>query len=316
VNIRILASKYFAFLDRQGRAFNLIAGLICAVLLGVADLYLDLATGADYTLAFFYLLPVSFVAWFAGRNAGIAISVACAAVKMSVHLAAQQNLALLAWKSGTGLAFFVVVALLLAKVRQLLDHERLLSRTDHLTGAVNTRAFVEATTQEILRLRRNRQPFTLAYIDLDNFKEVNDTYDHTTGDIVLRTVASAITGSLRRTDVVARLGGDEFAILLPETGEQAALAATDKIREQLHYGMKRLNMAVTCSIGVLTCTVAPGSADEIITIADNLMFEVKRSGKNGFRLAVYAPADGTGALRAQSGGVPDLMHFSVGRPRG
>ena len=288
MNLRTLAIKYFAFLDRQGKPFNIVAGLFCTALLGFLDYYSDTVTSVDYTLVFFYLLPVSFVAWFAGRKAGIAISLACVLTKMSIQFSSEEAIALVIWKNGTSLAFFLVITILIAKIRQLLGHERLLSRTDHLTGAVNIRAFLEALTNEIYRQRRSYHPLALAYIDIDNFKEINDSFSHAAGDAVLQSVVATIAANLRRTDIIARLGGDEFAILLHDSDAAAGLAAINKIREQLHSSMKRHNSPVTFSIGLLSCSEPPESADEILTLADNLMYEVKKSGKNGIRQAVYA----------------------------
>jgi len=288
MNLRTLAIKYFAFLDHQGKTFNIVAGLLCTAFLGCLDYYSDAIMGVDYTLVFFYLLPVAFVAWFAGREAGIAISLACVLTKMSIQFSSEEAMSLVIWKNGTSLAFFLVITILIVKIRQLLEHERLLSRTDHLTGAVNIRAFLEALTDEIYRQRRSYHPLTLAYIDIDNFKEINDNFSHSAGDAVLQAVVATIAANLRRTDIIARLGGDEFAILLHDSDEAAGLAAINKIREQLQISMSRHNSHVTFSIGLLSCPVSPESADEILTIADNLMYEVKKSGKNNIRHAVYA----------------------------
>ena len=302
MKLQTIANRYFDFLDRRGTTFNVVVGLFCTALLGFVDYYSDTITGVDYTLAFFYMLPVSFVAWFAGREAGIAISLVCILTKMSVQFTSEETLSLIIWKDGTSLGFFIVTTILITKIRELLEHEKLLSRTDHLTGAANTKAFLEALTSEVFREQRHflqrghYHPFGLAYIDLDDFKKINDDFGHTAGDVVLKTVAATIARNLRRTDVIARLGGDEFAILLPDTDAEAGPAAMEKIREQLHISMAQLLMPVTFSIGLLTCPEPPEIADEVLTFADNLMYEVKKSGKNSVRHAVYAkqgrvPAD-------------------------
>lgn len=292
MRIRNLAVRYCEFLDRKGRAFNIVVGVICALLLAAIDYYSDIFLNVDYTLALFYLLPVAFVAWFAGRNAAMAMALVCVVTKLAIQFYTKEPLLLLIWKNGSTLAFLLVVGILLAKMRQLLDHERALSRTDHLTGAVNRRVFLEVTTNEIFRLHRQGHPFSIAYIDLDNFKDINDNYDHSTGDVLLQTVVTTISANLRRTDVVSRLGGDEFAILFTNSDEKAALVAIHKILEQLHASMKRHKLAVTFSIGLLTCPVAPKTANEIVSLADNLMYEVKKTGKNGIRHAVYARCEG------------------------
>jgi len=291
MNFQTLTTKYFDYLERQGKTFNIVAGLYCTILLGFLDYYTDTITGVDYTLAFFYLLPVSFVAWFAGRNAGIAISMVCILTKLSVQSGSAEPISLIIWKNGTSLAFFLVITTLITKIRQLLEQERVLSRTDHLTGAVNARAFLEVLTNEIYRQGRYDHTFGLAYIDLDNFKEINDNFGHTAGDIVLKTVVKTISGNLRRTDTIARLGGDEFGILFPDADQEAGPAAINKIREQLDICMKQNNIPVTFSIGLITCPEPPGSANEIITLVDNLMYDMKKNGKNSVRHAVYARKD-------------------------
>jgi diguanylate cyclase (GGDEF)-like protein len=283
-----LITRYLNYLERQGKAFNIIAGLYCTALLGFLDYYSDVLTGFDFTLAFFYLLPVSFVTWFAGRNAGIAISLVCVFVKIFIEVYSIEPLMLIIWKNATSLAFFLVVTILLTKIHQLLEQERALSRTDHLTGAVNARAFLEVLSSEIYRQGRHYHPFCLAYIDLDNFKEINDNFGHSAGDIVLKTVVRTISDNLRRSDTIARLGGDEFGIVFPEADEKAGQAAINKIRDQLHRCMMQNNIPVTFSIGLLTCPEPPDSANEIITIVDNLMYDVKKNGKNNVRHAVYA----------------------------
>src|SRR6266511_2991568 len=102
-------NRYLSFLDHRGKTFHIVIGFICTLLLGGIDYLADIVTGMDFTLAFFYLLPVSFVAWFAGRNAGIIIALACAATETIVYLTFNESLILIGWKSITGLGFFLVV---------------------------------------------------------------------------------------------------------------------------------------------------------------------------------------------------------------
>ena len=141
---------------------------------------------------------------------------------------------------------------------------------------------------EIDRLQRYQHPLTLAYIDLDNFKTVNDQLGHVTGDQVLRAVVSSVKKNIRRTDIVARLGGDEFALLLPETNQESARVVLSKVQDGLLEEMRINNWPVTVSIGVLTCRVAPPSTDALVSMADELMYSVKHDGKNGIKYATYA----------------------------
>jgi diguanylate cyclase (GGDEF)-like protein len=168
------------------------------------------------------------------------------------------------------------------------EREREFARIDNLTGAANPRCFYDLAQMEIERFQRYKHPFTLAYIDLDNFKTVNDQFGHPTGDQVLRIVASSARKYLRKTDVIARLGGDEFALLLPETSEESARVALSKIQSELLEEMRIGNWPITFSIGVLTCNVAPHTTEELVRMADELMYSVKHESKNSIKYSTYA----------------------------
>ena len=162
-----------------------------------------------------------------------------------------------------------------------------MARIDYLTGAGNSRFLYNLVQLEIDRLQRYQHPLTLAYIDLDNFKTVNDRLGHAVGDQVLCAVVSSVKKNIRRTDSVARLGGDEFALLLPETNQESARVVLSKIQEDILEEMRINNWPVTVSIGVLTCPVAPPSTDALVSMADELMYSVKRDGKNGVKYSTY-----------------------------
>ena len=115
---------------------------------------------------------------------------------------------------------------------------------------------------------------------MDNFKQLNDSFGHSTGDNLLRLVAQTIKNSIRSVDLVGRLGGDEFAILLPETDYESAQTVLPKIHKKLLDSMKGSRWDITFSIGAVTFTIFPDNIDEIIGKTDNLMYSVKNSGKN------------------------------------
>jgi diguanylate cyclase (GGDEF)-like protein len=276
----------FEQVGRQHPIVLFVVGLLGVALVATAD-YL---TGYDPALGFFYLLPVAFVAWFVGERAGIAISCIGA---LAWHVANMQDSAVSVrsivfyWNSTTRLGFFLVVALLLSKLKNALERESALSRTDFLTGALNSRAFSEAGMVEILRARRHGRPFTTVYIDLDNFKVVNDTLGHSVGNTLLRHVVDALKSTVRATDLIARLGGDEFAVLLPETDGESAKVLVSKLREHLLDAMQNQTWPVTFSVGVLTCVSPPATVDELIRVADVLMYDAKKTGKNAIRYSTY-----------------------------
>ena len=192
-----------------------------------------------------------------------------------------------AWETLVILAFFIVVALLLSELKKSMEHERELAHTDYLTGAANRRFFFELLQMEIYRSQRYNRAFTIAYIDIDNFKEVNDRFGHTTGDQLLRVLVDQAKKHLRTTDMVARLGGDEFALLLPETGQEAAQAALSKIQADILAAMQQSHWPATISMGVLTCVDANLTTIELVRRVDELMYSVKRSSKNGINYATY-----------------------------
>ncbi len=276
---------FFDFLAARSKLFHVVVGLLCTVLLGGVD-YL---TGEGLSLAIIYLIPVAFTAWFGGRWAGVAISLASAAIWLAANYQpglSHEPFFIKLWNGGTALGFFIVVSLLLAKLRQMLENERVMSHTDFLTGAVNSRAFAEIAASETRRMRRYEHPLTIAYFDLDNFKRVNDEFGHSVGNEILRVVVATILGAIRSTDVVARLGGDEFALLFPETGYAAVQVVIPKVKEQLQAAMEERGWPVTFSFGVLTCALPPRSPDEMIALADKLMLTAKQE-KNTIRYSVY-----------------------------
>ncbi len=267
-----------------------VTALTTIVIVGIADY----VTGPQITFSVFYLVPVSVAAWLGGTAGALAGSVLAAVVWFGALLAASasvSNTFVYVWNFCAQLFFLLLVALLLGQLRRMLDRERELSRRDQLTGLPNARALHEIAGAEIARAGRYRLPLSLAFIDVDDFKRINDSRGHGAGDRLLRLMAQVIRGSLRSSDHVARCGGDEFVVLLPVADQDAARAAVDKLRTIVNQAMIRENWPVTLSIGVVTCE--PGSAgvtvDGMLDRADRLMYEVKSSGKNGARLATYGP---------------------------
>jgi diguanylate cyclase (GGDEF)-like protein len=167
-----------------------------------------------------------------------------------------------------------------AKLRSALEREKNVSRIDFLTRILNRRGFYEIAATEAQRARRYRRPLSLVYVDLDNFKAVNDSMGHESGDEVLVHVAATIQTAVRGTDFVARLGGDEFSILLPETDQEQAMVVVGKLRKNLLEAMGDRGWPVTFSVGVTSFRTVPESVDEIIREADRAMYSVKLKGKD------------------------------------
>jgi diguanylate cyclase (GGDEF)-like protein len=273
-------------LERRSRSLLIALGFAIIGAIGLSD-YL---TGYEFAFSLFYVIPITLVTWFTGQRLGIIASLTSAMVWLVADAATghpYSNPLIPIWNSLIRLSFFVIITMLLSTAREAMDREKELARTDSLTGAVNSRLFYELAQMEIDRSQRYEHPFTIAYIDLDNFKTVNDQFGHLIGDQVLRTVVSYAQAHLRRTDVIARLGGDEFALLLPETNQQAARIAISKLQSGLLEEMQKNDWPVTFSIGVLICSLAPHTADELVRKADELMYSAKHDSKNAIRYSTY-----------------------------
>ena len=260
--------------------------LLIALVLG----FLDYITGYEFSFSIFYLLPVAVAAWYIGLEAGVLVSWASAAIwQISNYFAGEvfTSPAVPFWNAVTRLGFFIVVTILFVRLRNALDHERSLARIDFLTGVLNSRAFDQIATAEIQRSGRYGHPLTLAYLDLDNFKTVNDEFGHSTGDVLLKTVAGTIGNNLRSSDYVARLGGDEFAILMTETETQAALNVVSRIQALLEVQMQKNGWLITTSVGLVTCLKPPPTADSLIQMADEQMYFCKHDGKDCIHSTIF-----------------------------
>ena len=278
--------KALAKLESYSRPFVLAIGLVLIALIGI----LDVVTGYELSFSLFYLIPIGLIAWIAGRRMGIAAAVVGALVWLLADIQARQPVSqglTVVWNALIRLGFFLVVTLLLAEVKNLLEREKILSRTDFVSGAVSAGQFHALLQLEIDRFVRYGHPFSVAYVDIDDFKALNDKFGHTQGDQILRSVVAELKGGLRKTDVVARLGGDEFAVLLPETDQKRSPLVISRIQQDLVTKMADRGWGATFSIGTVAFLVAPKTTDEAIKLADELMYSVKRSGKNGVKFSVH-----------------------------
>lgn len=284
--IRATIKKRLKDLERQSQLTLLLLSLQVMLLIGLSD-YL---TGVEISLSLFYLLPISIAAWGIGRQAGILVSLLSVfAWRISNQLAGEHfsHWLIPYWNTLIRLGVFVIITVLLSQLRNLLEKERTLARTDSLTGALNRRAFFEKVETEILRSHRYQRPFTIVYIDLDGFKLINDRLGHSTGDALLKKVVQVICENIRRGDLLARLGGDEFAILLLETDQQLAPVVVSRLQKAISNQMQQNQWSVTLSIGALTYLKPLHSVDEMIRSADRLMYSVKGTSKNAIKYSVY-----------------------------
>ena len=277
------------YFSKQSKTFLLVLESILVIGVG----WVDYITGPEYSLLLLYLIPVLTTAWFVGKWASVAISIESAIVLLVVDLVWQKHSSdtvALYWNDLSNLVFFFLVTYIIASLKNAFEREKHMASTDALTGVANRRRFYELAYAEINRLKRYGHPFTVCYIDIDNFKLINDTFGHGEGDNLLRLIAESIRNNMRRTDVVGRLGGDEFALLMPETGADAALNVVDKVRAFQDIAQNR-GLTITLSIGMVVYLSPPENVEEMIKRADALMYSVKTSGKNSIKYEVVGRAE-------------------------
>ena len=266
-------------ITRRGRrlALGISLGLIAAV--GLAD-YL---TGYELAFSLFYVFPIVLTTWSTSKRYGTGIALLGTLVWLAADIQDGYRYStsfIHFWNAGIRFGFFIVIVFLLDAFHKSHEHESELARTDPLTGAANSRHFQELLQAEIARSLRYRHPLTLIYMDVDNFKVLNDSLGHSAGDEALTAIVRHLQAHLRRTDIVARLGGDEFVLLLMETDEHAARSAVANLQQKLAELAKSRRWQVTFSIGALTCLDADCDPDQIISAADRLMYTAKQGGKN------------------------------------
>ncbi len=253
---------------------------------GIASV--DYLTGVELNLSIFYLVPVIFATWFISRVAGSSLALLSVVLWASLDAlgGTTYSLFIITWNAAVRLGLFLIVTQLVNVMKRSRIREAELARTDALTGVANGRSFSDRARFELASLRRNRHPLTMAYVDLDRFKHVNDTLGHTEGDRLLRAAASAIQSRLRSTDMVARLGGDEFGILFPDTDAEAAPGVLAAVREAVTDTLDG-SWDVDCTIGAMTFEMAPESVDFMVRAADELMYRGKRAGRGRIEHSVW-----------------------------
>jgi len=195
---------------------------------------------------------------------------------------------------GISLAALLAALVLIWSRNERMQELQLQAGQDPLTGLKNRRRFGEDLRTELARSRREQTVGALLMLDLDNFKQVNDTLGHPAGDRVIADIAGVLNARMRATDVVARLGGDEFAIVLPrcdlDEAEDVAEAIAKAIR--LQTPSSEAAPPITASIGIATFGSGAGSYEAVLSAADNAMYEAKRAGRDSVRVAGTATPAG------------------------
>jgi diguanylate cyclase (GGDEF)-like protein len=272
-----------ALLEAQPAGRSRVGATALAVGLLFAIGLVDYLSGYEIQIAVIYLIPIFYAATRISRPAGLVFAGLSSVAGIGSDLLAGERYSswiVLVIVLVLRTALFLVFVEVVAALRHALEREKESARTDSLTGVSNRRHFIELAGAALAFARRYRRPMTIAYLDLDSFKQINDRLGHQAGDEVLRAVAHTIRNRLRTTDVVGRLGGDEFAVCLPETGADAAELVLGKLREECTAALPENARSVTVSMGMVTFADPPATVDELLDRTDTTLYAAKREGKN------------------------------------
>ena len=270
------------YVNKQSKRTLILFGVLFIFAVGLVDYII----ASEIGLSIFYLPSIFLTTWFVGAWAGILMSFVSTLTWLGIDLlkATPYSLSVTPYWNALGrLGFFLIVVFL----QKALRNEQSLARMDSLTKTANRRYFFKLADNEINKSKRYNRPFSVCYIDIDDFKDVNDIYGHKAGDNLLQTVAATVKSNIRSSDIFARLGGDEFVLLFPETKDDEAREAAFKLQELLMRAMKKNRWPVTFSFGVAIFLTPPETPDDMIIKADRLMYSAKSGGKNLIKYKVF-----------------------------
>jgi len=269
------------------------AALALGVLLFVLIVFADYVSSYELGFTPFYLFVVLLVTWNCGTTAGFVFAVLAFITPLIMGIEFGNPYSERVYffiDNANRLISYLVALALTAQLKKQHEQEKDFARKDYTTGLANQKGFYEAFTIEMARHRRENIPLSIAYLDCDNFKEVNDRFGHREGDRLLEMVAKTLKSNLRKTDVTGRLGGDEFAIVFCNTGERDAVVAVGKLKRELDAVMIENRWPVTFSVGLGIFNRVLASEDAMISFTDKLMYRVKSAGKNNVSIEVFEAA--------------------------
>lgn len=241
----------------------------------------DLITGPHISFHALYIFPLTVIALHCSKTSLVVAATILSIVLQWISLFIFDNHTL-----GTSLYLIAMIALsnggltLVARCARTntLEAERL-SATDPLTKLYNRRTLEIAIDNEIIRQRRYGGYFSLALIDLDGFKALNDSMGHQAGDMALTLLGEILRAHTRQSDTVARIGGDEFVILMPNTQATDCDTLCQLLCQKIRHSMDEISFAITASIGYTTIERSSEISNDVLTIADRAMYEAKSNGK-------------------------------------
>lgn len=271
------------------QALSVLTAILAIALIG----YIDLISSYELGIALLYLFPIMLATWAGGRYVGVFLAMSGALLWLFADLvngypdrAAPSPY----WNALMRLGIFVIVTHLVFVARRSLLRERELSHSDPLTNCSNRRAISESLANEIDRSSRFQRPFSLAYIDINNFKKLNDSLGHSVGDLALQQICGVLATSLRRIDTIGRLGGDEFAVILPECTAETARLAIERCAASCDDLFRERGWPIGLSIGIGTFNGVTLSVDEALSFVDQLMYRGKSSRDGRVQCADYKAA--------------------------
>lgn len=262
--------------------------LCCCFLMVALITLLDYRSGWSYNFAPFYFVPIIIAGWYTNPAGAQTMAFTCAIswfVMDRAIGAPPDSLWIDSWNAAARLAVDSIVAALVCKMRSMWQREWHDARHDALTGCLNRRAYLEFAAE--LLADRRLQSMVVVFLDVDGFKQVNDSQGHESGDELLTQIGHTLRGTLRQSDIVARLGGDEFALAFPASD----LPAAERVITELRHNLARMvapRWAVGFSVGAVWCRT-PSSLPAVLAEADRLMYAVKQAGKNNAQIVEFSP---------------------------
>ncbi|HEU5210808.1 MAG TPA: GGDEF domain-containing protein [Longimicrobiales bacterium] len=264
--------------ERRRSRLHVALGIFTLIVVAAAQALLDPALPLDLL----FVLPVAVIAMAGGRPLGVTSGVAAAVLRSLVELwrgPGHEHPAIAVLSFLLGALVYMLTAWFAAEITTAALRARASALTDPLTGLGNRRFFEDVAERELNRSQRYARPLALAFINIDDFRSVNEERGHAAGDALLRRVAQELPSGIRRSDIVARLGGDVFAVLLPETPAEGAEVAMGKLRERLRATAREGGFDVRFSVGVATLDTGATTLKALMSAADATMYAAKRTGQ-------------------------------------
>jgi len=278
------------FLNKSPKIIKLIIPIFLVIVIG----YADFLTSYEISWEILYFISIFFSAWYDGKNTSILIAILSGISWLIANIYSRHSSPnqMILFFNALGMTItFIFFALLFSKIRKILRNERRLVRRDFLTGLLNSKGFYEYLENEIERFKRYKSPFTVVYMDIDNFKQLNDRIGHLEADKIIKEIAYRIRSYFYSVDTVARLGGDEFGFLLVKVNSKKSKLIMERLKDKLLQFVNNKNLPITFSYGVATfesdLSIKDLSPTELVKIADDLMYKSKKNGKNRITYKVY-----------------------------